>query len=112
MNNKIFEDYVEDRIKLIKQVLKNKGKEYSPDIDRLHNFRRAAILRKTTPENVLLGMKVKHTVSIEDIVDNIEQGKLPTIELLAEKIGDEINYWIILEIIIKERILKEQKQNV
>jgi hypothetical protein len=107
MDNKTFENFVEDRIALIRKVLKSKGKEYSPHTDRLHNFRRAATLRKTTPEDALLGMKVKHTVSIEDIVENVKQGKLPTIELLAEKIGDEINYWIILEIIIKEKILNK-----
>jgi len=109
MDNKTFEDFVEYRIKLTKKVLQSKGKEYSPHSDRLHNFRRAALLRNTIPEDALLGMKVKHTVSIEDMVEKIKHGELPTMELLQEKIGDEINYWIILEIIIKERILKEMK---
>jgi len=104
MDNETFEKYLNQRLNKIINILSKKGKEYSPDADRLHNFNRAAVLRNTTPEEALLGMKVKHTVSIEDIINGIKNGYLPSLELLEEKIGDEINYWIILEIMIKGKI--------
>lgn len=103
MNSAEFDKLLDIRLALIKSSLKSKGTEYAPDDNKLHNFDRAAVLRKSTPEDVLMGMKVKHTVSLEDILEQIENGFRPPIELIEEKIGDEINYWLILEIIIKRR---------
>ena len=59
-----------------------------------------------SPEKALLGMKTKHTVSILDIVDDLDTGNLPSGELLCEKIGDELNYLILLKALILERICK------
>lgn len=110
MNMKEFKRLLDRRVELTIKTLGAKGEEYSRDADRLHNFKRAAHIISTTPEKALLGMKVKHTTSIEDIVDDIEKGKLPSEEMLEEKIGDEINYYILLEALIKERIKHESKR--
>ena len=113
MNNKEFEKILNKRIELIKSVLSKKGNEYSGSSfnDRLHNFKRAAAILGVTPEQSLLGMKVKHDVSVIDIVENIiGYNDLPSKELLEEKIGDSINYLILLEAMIKER-MKKVKQN-
>jgi len=107
MNNERFEKIFEKRIKLIKQILLQKGKEYSPNKDRLHNFKVAARKRNTTPEDALMGMKIKHDVSVDDIVNNLKKGMLPNNVLLEEKIGDSINYLILLEALIKERLSKK-----
>ena len=85
-------------------LLALKSAEYSTDVDKLHNFKRAAEKRHTTPEEALMGMKLKHDVSVDDLVDNVAKGILPSEALLEEKITDSINYLILLEALIKERI--------
>ena len=111
MKNKEFENILDERTKKMKKTLSSKGKEYSGEgTDRLHNFKVAARKRNTTPEDALMGMKVKHDVSLDDIIDNMKKGIMPPLELLEEKIGDEINYWVLLEAVIKERI-RQVKEN-
>lgn len=95
---------VEERLENTRQVLVVKGKEYTRNNNPLHNFDRAAQRANTIREKALLGMMLKHDVSLLDIVDDIEQGKLPTVPMLKEKIGDSINYLILLEASIIDRI--------
>lgn len=102
-NFAFFDNVVEKRIKLILEVLGRKGIEYSRD-DRFSNFKTAARRLDTTPEKALWGMREKHEVSINDILLDLDNGKLPSIELVEEKIGDDINYLILLEGMLKERI--------
>ena len=104
MNNKRFNWLVEQRCETIKKVLLKKAEEYAGDEERLHNFKIAGRKRAITPEEALMGMKLKHTVSLEDIVDGINKGKIPNEEMFLEKITDEINYWILLEALVTERI--------
>ena len=56
-----------------------------------------------SPEKALVGMLAKHLVSILDIVDAIPK-QIPTPALVEEKIGDAVNYLILLEALLKERI--------
>jgi hypothetical protein len=74
----------------------------------MHNFNRAAAMLGCCPERALVGMLSKHLVSVLDLVDAIEQrGELPTVKLLEEKCGDSINYLILLEALVKERVENE-----
>jgi hypothetical protein len=82
-------------------VLDNKAKEYATE-DRLHNFKRAAEILHTTPQQALAGMFVKHLVSVLDLIEGLV---LPTTQLINEKIGDAINYLILLEAILKEPVV-------
>ena len=67
--------------------------------DRLYNFKRAAEISQTTPQKALIGMFLKHLVSVFDLAD----GKLEsTPAMVNEKVGDAINYLILLEAILKE----------
>ena len=66
-----FDKIVEDTVELTRKTLQSKGKEYSQNSDRFSNFRRAARLLGCSAENALLGMKVKHDVSVLDIVNNL-----------------------------------------
>lgn len=96
-----FDQLVERRIEKIRSVLCKKAKEYASDNDRFYNFRAAARKRNTTPADALMGMKVKHEVSIDDLItERIEV----TEALIDEKIGDNINYFILLEGLLKERL--------
>lgn len=110
-NFDLFEEVLTNRLYLARQVLGAKGKEYAAGTDRFANFRQAAIIQGTTPEKALLGMMVKHEVSTRDIVNDLDV-KLPTVALLEEKIGDWINYLILLEGMIKERINKRTQEAV
>ena len=86
-------------------MIREKHKEYSRDNDKLHNFKRAAEIRgNITPETALVGMMMKHIVSVLDMVDDIENyQELPTERFLVEKITDTINYLVLLEALITER---------
>ena len=103
MNANDFEKLVVARLEHCKKVLTEKGEEYSRNGNRLWNFMSAARKRDCTPEQALMGMKAKHDVSIDDIVDMVAGGRLPSKETLAEKIGDSINYLLLLEGLIEER---------
>ena len=104
MNNQEFTEVVERRLEKIKSILANKSKEYSSDTDRLHNFKVAARLESIpeSPEKSLWGMMKKHTVSVIDIIDGTTRGVHPTPATRDEKIGDMINYLILLEALLVE----------
>jgi hypothetical protein len=95
-----FDKLVERRVEFIKYVLKSKAGEYSSLDDRLHNFNRASDMLGTTKEKALVGMWTKHVVSILDIVDS---GATPKQAMMDEKIGDAINYLILLEACYADR---------
>ncbi len=109
MDRESFNEIVESRLEKIKTVLASKGKEYSGNEDVFHNFNNSARRRNITRERALDGFLLKHEVSVGDIINDIENGKLPTREALDEKIGDIINYYILLEGSIIERI--EEREN-
>ena len=105
MQNIIFNEIMEKRIELIRKVLQKKQQEYTlTNDDRFHNFKRQSAILNITPEKALLGNWTKHLASILDIVDKIDKNVLPSNEMLEEKIGDLVNYLILLEAMIKERI--------
>ncbi|HLA00428.1 MAG TPA: hypothetical protein VJZ24_02185 [Thermodesulfovibrionales bacterium] len=103
MTDKDFDSIVEHRISAIREILLVKAKEYARNGDRLHNFRRAAALERCTQERALLGMLTKHIVSVYDMVDDLERGIWIRKSAWDEKIGDMINYAILLEALISER---------
>lgn len=105
MDNATFSSLLKERLIKITKTLASKGEEYSDETDRLYNFKRAAMMDEgETPERALKGMWKKHLVSVFDIIDDLDYEVLPSEELLNEKIGDSINYLILLEALIKERI--------
>lgn len=100
-----FTEVVNFRLDQTMKVLLRKEAEYATTTDRFHNFKVAARKLNCTPERALLGMMVKHTVSVEDIIDSLDTGnpKLDT-DLIYEKIGDSVNYLILLEGMLLQRI--------
>ena len=103
MDSKKFNEILEKRIDKIKNVLSSKEKEYASGSDRLHNFKVAAEIMNETPEKALFGMLLKHIVSVIDMVND---PKSISEYLINEKIGDVINYFILLESLMWERIEK------
>ena len=102
MNAKDFDKIVADRMAWCRQTLCAKGDEYARDGDRLWNFKAAGRKRNQHPAQALAGMEVKHDVSVDDIIDGLARGIVPPKELVAEKIGDSINYLLLLEGLIEE----------
>lgn len=114
-----FNELLDKIIKRTTFTLASKSAEYSTDDDKLHNFKRAGDMKHETPEKALVGMWVKHIISILDIVDDIEKENQKIglifrynpkhdldIKIVEEKVGDAINYLILLEALIKERYKK------
>ena len=94
-----FNNILDRRLELIRSVLGKKADEYALDGDRLYNFKVAARMGNTTPEKALWGMLMKHLVCVMDLVD----GKVDkTPGRVDEKLGDLINYIILLEALMKE----------
>lgn len=110
MNSEQFDEIVSKRCEKIRHVLSEKAKEYANADDRLHNFNRGAEISGTTREKVLWGFALKHYISFLDMLDDIEEGDLPTEEYVDEKIGDLINYLILTEASIKDRIWNQESK--
>ena len=94
--DRIFEETVEKS----RSVLASKSKEYSTE-DKLHNFKVSAATRGVSNRDALAGMMVKHTTSIYDLLRAEECADL---ELWDEKIGDHINYLILLRAMVIEEL--------
>ena len=99
MNTEEFDKILNYRLEAIGNVIGMKSREYAQGGDRLFNFRSAARINGCTMEQALWGMATKHLVSVQDLVE----GRLdPDPEMVNEKIGDMINYLILLEAVLKE----------
>lgn len=104
MNKPDFDLLVERRCVQIRETLTRKAAEYATE-NRFHNFIVGGRKANITPESALMGMKLKHDVSVDDLVS--WAGTCPeklTLTLIDEKIGDSINYLILLEGMLKERV--------
>jgi hypothetical protein len=85
------------------RILANKAIEYAPGEDRLHNFKRAGFMLGVIPEKALVGMLVKHLVSVFDMVDDLERDVWNPLAQWSEKLVDAINYLHLLEGLVVER---------
>jgi hypothetical protein len=92
----------ENRIASIRSTLSAKAEEYATRYDVLHNFRSATDFTHLSMQTTLWGFMTKHLVSIRDMIQS-KQTNHYTTEQWEEKIGDTINYLILLEAIVKEQ---------
>lgn len=99
-----FDLVVDEVIETIRTSLKEKAKEYMRNNDPLHNFNVGARKKDCIREKIISGMALKHEISIEDMINDIDKGILPSIELVEEKFKDAINYNILLKASIIDRI--------
>ncbi len=121
---------VNARIERCRDTLLSKGDEYARGGDRLHNFKSAvSISQFASPEISLMGMLLKHVVSVDDMLDDLGEpkggmwrkklremyaelqqmafssgiGTIPIKHMVDEKITDWINYGLLLEGLIEDR---------
>ena len=102
MTREDFSRRVEKRVDLIRQTLLTKHKEYAKDDNVFRNFDEAAggLSLHGTSSEVLWSYMTKHLVSVKDIVaDN----KPVDTAVVSEKIGDVINYLILLEAMLNQQ---------
>ena len=99
MTKKEFDNVVEQRIKKIRTVLKDKQAEYAPGDDAFHNFKEAGRILGTSPEMALMGFMSKHLTSLLDMAKGQQ---VMTKANIDEKCGDVVNYLILLEGIMLE----------
>jgi hypothetical protein len=103
MTNEEFQDFLDEQLCQIKKVLAGKNIHYARGNDKLHNFKKAAVRLDCTPEKALQGMLVKHQVSIDDMIDDLDSNVYHSLPLWREKIIDAINYHLLLFALIEER---------
>lgn len=108
MHSKEFHAIVEDQIETCLHVMGFKANEYAT-ADRLHNFKVAAKLKGETPRQALLGMMVKHTVSIYDMGLSDERFSE---EAWNEKITDHLNYLFLFKAIVMDEINEEKAAEI
>lgn len=104
MTHEEFDILVKERFTKTLEVMTSKSKEYASDTDILSNFKRAGIKSNQSPEKALRGFLLKHEVSIDDIIDKLDQGILPSKDLIDEKFGDALNYNLLQYALLIERI--------
>lgn len=105
MNAERFDNLLNDQIARTIEVLGSKAGEYASDKDRLHNFKASASLQGITPMEALRGKMAKHTISIYDMIGS---GRVYPIEMWDEKIGDHINYLILLRALATEQEFEDR----
>jgi hypothetical protein len=102
MTREDFSRRVEKRIDLIRQTLLTKHKEYAKDDNVFRNFDEAAggLSLHGSSAEVLWSYMTKHLVSMKDIVADNKPVD-PTV--VSEKIGDVINYLVLLEAMLNQQ---------
>jgi hypothetical protein len=101
------QDVVQRRVQLIKDVLETKNSEYADKDDVFKAFTESLPLSfHDTKQAVAWEFMVKHLQSIKMIIEaRAKTGKIPDQKVLEEKIGDAINYLILIEGMFKEDII-------
>jgi len=116
MTQEAFNILVEQRLTKIRETLASKRKEYATDTDVFHNFKAATgISFHDTPEQVAWEFMTKHLQSVKDILKMVaidDYSGYPSKELVHEKLGDSINYLILIETMLLERIMNYEKEIV
>lgn len=108
MIRKKFNFIVDKRIQQSRDVFQNKNEEYAGEDEVFQNFKDGVgISFNGTPEKYAWELLSKHLQSIKDILYNIENNKIPTKELVDEKMNDAHNYLYLIEGMIQEKIEKE-----
>lgn len=114
MNRKEFNVHVSEVFDRASQVLIKKNNEYANEVNVFHNFDNATgISLHKENTSVAWEFLVKHLQSIKDILGEIEIKNLKRINqaLIDEKFADAINYLILIEAMIKEKIIERDSKN-
>ena len=90
-----FENTIKNTLESIKDLLIVKGKEYRRKNNPYHNFEVGAEKTGKTRIEILRGFALKHSISIDDMIEDLENGTPPNVEKVNEKYNDLITYLLI-----------------
>jgi len=79
----------------LSELILTKGKEYRRNNDPYHNFNEGAKLLNVRPMVVLNFFRLKHVISIADLLKDFEQDKVVSVEQVNEKYDDILVYTLI-----------------
>ena len=93
------------RNQLNAETMREKGREYADDGDRLRNFETCAHLQASgaTREAAMWNQVIKHLVAIRDAIDEIPSGQVRDEAFWDEKFGDVHVFMHLLESSVKLR---------
>ena len=103
MNRHEFEIKLTELFDSILEKNRSKGKEYATNESVFINFDKGARIKGERPELILDGYLLKHYVSYRDMLDQIKEGNYPSLELIDEKLGDIILYFILQKIMMESK---------
>ena len=90
-----FENTIKNTLESIKDLLIVKGKEYRRKNNPYHNFEVGAEKTGKTRIEILRGFALKHSISIDDMIEDFENGTPQNVEKVNEKYNDLITYLLI-----------------
>lgn len=93
MNQERFNEIVNKTVKRSTDLLVVKQAEYNLSKDRFDSFKHGAGITGWKPDQVLLGYLTKHLASIIEMINSDQKFSE---EKIDEKIGDAINYFLLL----------------
>ena len=85
----------EDTLLTLKELLIVKGKEYRRNNDPYHNFNEGAKLMNVRAMHVLNFFRLKHLISIADLLNDLEKGIRISEDQVNEKYNDVLVYTLI-----------------
>ena len=93
------------RNQLNAETMRQKGREYAGDGDRLRNFESCARLQASgaTREAAMWNQVIKHLVAIRDAIDEIPSGEVRDDAFWDEKIGDVQVFMHLIEASVRLR---------
>lgn len=97
-----FDAVVERRLGLTRDTLVIKGREYVRGDDRLSNFKLESQYNRLPVVVNVLSKLSKHLVSVADMCHDEVTGTVYTKAMWDEKIGDCVNYLVLLEAVLEE----------
>lgn len=103
-----FENTVKNTLESIKDLLIIKGREYRRKNNPYHNFEVGAEKTGKSRVEVLRGFALKHSISIDDLIEDFENGKTTKIEIVNEKYNDLITYLLIEKSMMVEYCLSKK----
>lgn len=104
MNRQEFNKELDKLFDSIRQKFQVKGDEYATQESVFSNFDKGSRVTGLPPELVLDGYLTKHYVSYRDMLDLIYSGSRPGAELIDEKLGDIILYFILQKVMMEYRM--------
>jgi hypothetical protein len=98
MSEERFKELVDEILNNVENLLLVKGIEYRRDNNPFHNFEKGSEITGQTPYRVLNGFLLKHLISYNDILNDIEKGVIPSQKIVDEKLQDIITYFVLQKV--------------